>query len=181
MLEPPRLSAMPSAARLPSATASTTSRPPLTQSPPAKYFGFASARSRDRPRCALRELDNAAASASKLRERDWPIAGITMSQGNSNARPSARCTSTLRPRLVRLDRQRRLRPPVKLHSFLLRACSYSKANAGISASPAAVEHSAPLRAPSGGAALAASIAVLPPPITTTRCPPCDSLRSCNPR
>src|SRR5438067_10039584 len=31
---------IPLAARLPSATASTTSRPPLTQSPPAKYLGL---------------------------------------------------------------------------------------------------------------------------------------------
>src|ERR1017187_2522547 len=34
------LRAIPAAARLPSATASTTSRPPFTQSPPAKYRGL---------------------------------------------------------------------------------------------------------------------------------------------
>ena len=40
-MPPPIAAAIASAARLPSATASTTSRPPFTQSPPAKYFGFA--------------------------------------------------------------------------------------------------------------------------------------------
>src|ERR1035441_8026952 len=37
---PPRAAAIPCAARLPSATASTTSRPPFAQSPPAKYLGL---------------------------------------------------------------------------------------------------------------------------------------------
>ena len=45
---------IPRAAAMPSATASTTSLPPFTQSPPAKYFGLRSDVARLRPWCRFR-------------------------------------------------------------------------------------------------------------------------------
>ena len=78
---PPVVRPSPSAARLPSATASTTSRPPLTQSPPAKYFGLL-------VRPVARSTTIAPPFISRCSmavRRDWPRAGITMSQATSNS------------------------------------------------------------------------------------------------
>ena len=81
--------AIPCAARFPSATASTTSLPPFTQSPPAKYFGLevcpVSASTTTRPFLRSTLLH----CSRNCRSRVWPMDGIKRSHSmeKSNPRP----------------------------------------------------------------------------------------------
>ncbi len=79
--------AMPRAARLPSATASTTSRPPLTQSPPAKYLGWAVWPVIRLMTMRPRSIWMPRSSPRNASRGDWPMAGMTMSQEMRNCEP----------------------------------------------------------------------------------------------
>ena len=172
---------MPSAARLPSATASTTSRPPLTQSPPAKYCGFGSGRWRGRSTTrpssnfTLRQVWQKVSEARIGRWRGSPCRRrcVNSMPGTGSSEPwrlpharEQQSRASMAAPVRRAPDRDGLRPPEKAELPPDLACSYSKAKADIVVLAAAIDEmhgSAPRRL----AALAASMAVLPAPTTTT--------------
>ena len=169
-----RRSAIAIPARLPSATASTTSRPPFTQSPPAKYFGFdvcpvaRSTTTRPLP------LDPARLR-KQLQQRRLPNRGddllaieMKIRSRNRASTPSSR----LQPARIRCDRIPVLvlesspaSRATETHTLLHRMLVLKGERRHVSL--ARRYRIATFSAPSRLAAFAASIAVFPAPITTT--------------